>query len=74
MDFVHNVLAGARTIRILTAIDAFTRECGALVALPQFRGDDVAAARRPCESEAPASRSWREWRVLLANGHLTECR
>lgn len=43
MDFVHDVLAGGRTIRILTAIDAFTRECVALVAQPQFRGDDVAA-------------------------------
>lgn len=40
---VHDVLAGGRTIRILTAIDAFTRECVALVAQPKFRGDDVAA-------------------------------
>lgn len=43
MDFVHDVLAGGRTIRILTAIDAYTRECVALVAQPTFRGEDVAA-------------------------------
>ncbi len=43
MDFVHDVLAGGRTIRILTAINAFTRECVALVAKPNFKGEDVAA-------------------------------
>jgi putative transposase len=43
VDFVHDVLAGGRTIRILTAIDAFSRECVALVAQPQFRGEGVAA-------------------------------
>ncbi len=43
MDFVHDVLAGGRAIRILAAIDAFTRECVALVAQPSFKGEDVAA-------------------------------
>jgi putative transposase len=43
MDFVHDVLAGGRTIRILATIDAYTRECVALVAQPSFRGEDVAA-------------------------------
>ena len=38
MDFVHDILAGGRTIRILTAIDAFTRECVALVAQRSFKG------------------------------------
>jgi len=42
MDFVHDVLAGGRTIRILAAIDTFTRECVALVARRSFKGEDVA--------------------------------
>ena len=42
MDFVHDTLAGARTIRILTVLDIHTRECLALVPQPSFRGADVA--------------------------------
>jgi putative transposase len=42
MDFVHDTLAGARTIRILTVLDVHTRECLALVPQPAFRGADVA--------------------------------
>ena len=42
MDFIHDTLADGRTIRVLTAIDVFTRECVALEAAPTFRGSDVA--------------------------------
>jgi putative transposase len=42
MDFVHDTLAGARTIRVLTVLDVHTRECVALVPQPSFRGADVA--------------------------------
>ena len=42
MDFVHDTLAGARTIRILTVLDVHTRECLALVPQPAFRGADGA--------------------------------
>ena len=42
MDFMHDTLAGGRTIRIFTVVDVCTRECVALVAAPQFRGTDVA--------------------------------
>jgi putative transposase len=41
-DFIHDTLADGRTIRVLTAIDVFTRECVALEASPTFRGSDVA--------------------------------
>jgi putative transposase len=44
MDFIHDTLADGRTIRVLTAIDVFTRECVALEAAPSFRGSDVARA------------------------------
>jgi transposase InsO family protein len=30
LDFVHDVLAAGRTIRVLSVVDAFTRECLAL--------------------------------------------
>lgn len=42
MDFNHDTLADGRTIRVLTAIDVFTRECVALEAASTFRGKDVA--------------------------------
>ncbi len=42
MDFVHDTLAGGHSIRILAAIDAYTRECVALAARSAFRGADVA--------------------------------
>jgi putative transposase len=42
MDFVHDMLAGGRTIRILTVIDVHTRECVALEPRLGFRGEDVA--------------------------------
>jgi putative transposase len=41
MDFVHDVLAGGRTIRILTVVDVFSRECAALVPQTSFRAEDV---------------------------------
>lgn len=42
MDFVHDVLSGGQTIRVLTVVDVFSRECVALVAQSSFRGEDVA--------------------------------
>lgn len=41
MDFVHDVLASGRTIRILTVVDVFSRECVALVPQISFRAEDV---------------------------------
>ena len=43
MDFMHDTLAGGRTLRLLTVIDLCTRECVALVAGRGFAGSDVAA-------------------------------
>jgi putative transposase len=43
MDFVHDQTASGTAFRVLTVIDVFSRECVALVARWQFRGDDVAA-------------------------------
>jgi len=42
MDFVHDVLTGGRTIRVLTVVDVHTRECVALEPRFGFRGEDVA--------------------------------
>jgi len=42
MDFMHDRLADGRSIRVLTVIDVFTRECLALMADRSFRGEDVA--------------------------------
>src|SRR5690606_13077547 len=36
MDFVHDVLADGRTIRILAVVDVFSRECVALVYSTRF--------------------------------------
>jgi len=42
MDFVHDTLSGGRTVRVLTVLDVFSRECVALEAGVGFRGEDVA--------------------------------
>jgi hypothetical protein len=42
MDFMHDTLADGRSIRVLTVIDLYTRECVALQAAKGFRGADVA--------------------------------
>jgi putative transposase len=42
MDFMHDVLADGRRIRVFTLVDVFTRECVALEAASRFRGTDVA--------------------------------
>lgn len=44
MDFVHDTLADGASIRVLTAIDLFTRECIALEAAKGFSGGQVAVA------------------------------
>lgn len=42
MDFMHDVLADGRSVRVFTLIDVFSRECLALDAAPAFTGTDVA--------------------------------
>jgi putative transposase len=42
MDFMHDTLSTGTTIRVLTVIDLFTRECVLLVAGRGFRGETVA--------------------------------
>lgn len=41
MDFMHDTLADGRSVRVLTAIDVFSRECVALKAGSGFTGFDV---------------------------------
>jgi putative transposase len=43
MDFMHDTLFDGRSIRVLTVIDMFTRECLALEVRRGFRGEHVAA-------------------------------
>ncbi len=42
MDFVHDTLSNGRTVRVLTVLDVYSRECVALQASVGFRGEDVA--------------------------------
>lgn len=42
MDFMHDTLSDGRSIRVLTAIDLYSRECLALVADKKFTGGAVA--------------------------------
>ena len=42
MDFMHDTLATGQAIRVLTILDAYTRECLGLVAQTRFTGRDVA--------------------------------
>jgi len=44
MDFIHDQLADGRPFKVLTVVDAFTRECVGLVARRRFDGAEVAAA------------------------------
>jgi putative transposase len=41
MDFMHDTLAEGRTLRVLTVVDVYSRECVALVAGRGFKGEDV---------------------------------
>ena len=41
MDFVHDTLSNSRTVRVLTVLDVYSRECVALEAGVGFRGEDV---------------------------------
>jgi putative transposase len=43
MDFMSDALADGQKLRVLTVVDAYTRECVALEAGAHFRGQDVAA-------------------------------
>jgi putative transposase len=42
MDFVHDTLSNGRTVRVLTVLDVYSRECVALEAGVGFRAADVA--------------------------------
>ena len=42
MDFVHDTLSNGRTVRVLTVLDVYSRECVALQAGVGFRCEDVA--------------------------------
>jgi putative transposase len=42
-DFIHDMLADGRTVRILSVVDVHTRECVALQARQSIRGEDVGA-------------------------------
>src|SRR5215475_13868668 len=42
MDFMSDGLANGQKLRVLTVLDAYTRECFALDAAVHFRGQDVA--------------------------------
>jgi len=57
MDFMHDTLANGRTLRVLTVIDTFTRECVALDVEPKFKGADVARVltRAAVERGLPAA-------------------
>ena len=41
---MHDALADGRTLRVLTIVDTYTRECLAVAAATGFRGQDVARA------------------------------
>ena len=41
MDFVHDTLSNGRTVRVLTVLDVYSRECVALEVGVGFRGEDV---------------------------------
>jgi len=42
MDFVHDMLSNGRSVRVLTVLDVYSRQCVALHAGVGFRGNDVA--------------------------------
>jgi len=42
IDFMSDALANGQKLRVLTVVDAFSRECLALDGGAQFRGADVA--------------------------------
>ena len=42
MDFMADALGNGQKLRVLTVVDAYTRECVALEAAAHFRGQDVA--------------------------------
>jgi putative transposase len=42
MDFISDALANGQRLRVLTVLDAYTRECLALDAAVHFHGEDVA--------------------------------
>lgn len=64
MDFMHDTLAGGASIRLLTVIDLYTRECVALEAGHRFSGADVGCVL----DRAAADRGrWPE-RIRVDNG------
>lgn len=57
MEFMHDTLATGQSIRVLTILDAYTRECLGLIAQARFTGGEVAAhlGRMAAERQAPTT-------------------
>jgi putative transposase len=53
MDFMHDSLSTGQPIRVLTILDAYTRECLGLVAQARFTGGDIAAHLGRIATERP---------------------
>lgn len=51
MDFMDDTLADGRTVRILTVLDVYARECVALVGVATFSGGDVARVLTAASTE-----------------------
>jgi putative transposase len=64
MDFMHDTLANGSKIRVLTAIDLYTRECVALEAAAGFSGADVSTILARAASEGRSLPS----RIRVDNG------
>jgi putative transposase len=64
MDFMHDTLAGGETIRLLTAIDLFSRECVLLEAAKGFSGGQVGKLL----SQAAKDRGRLPGRIRVDNG------
>ena len=64
MDFMHDTLANGRSIRVLTAMDLYSRECLALVVDKQFTGGTVAKIL----SEVGALRGQLPAKIRVDNG------
>jgi putative transposase len=57
MDFMHDTVGTGHPVRVLTILDAYTRECLGLVVRPRFTGADVAEilATLAAERHLPAT-------------------
>ena len=81
MDFVHDTLSTSRTVRVLTVLDVYSRECVALEAGVGFRGEERGpgtecgsrGTREPAEDDLGGQRDgvhFESTREGLNNPHL----